>query len=199
MRQSEVFESKFLKHEDLLIAGTDDYRSAVVTLTGDVEWSTPFQDGGRQRMVKFKEIDKPLGLNKTNWNSIAKIAKESDDEKWGGVKVELWVDENIPYEGKLVSGIRIRKPAFSATLAPEAKTLPPIEAAPQIPAIETTSSGIVSKKGAWLSWQQQAQPEKPDAGEFKGTIATIATRRAKTEAQFGPAEWNELANSYIPF
>lgn len=199
MRQAEVFESKYLKADFLRIPGSDEFSTRIVTLTGEIEWSQPFADGRRQRLVSFKELDKKLGLNNINWKSIAKIAKQEDDEHWAGVKIELWVDENVQYGGDIVDGIRIRKPPFAATLPAEAKTLPPIETVPLPRPAESGPAPISTKKMAFQSWVNQAQPNKPDAAEFKNAVSVIITRSKKPEDQFGAAEWTEVANSYIPF
>jgi len=60
--------------------------------------------------LHFEEFDKPLVLNSTNGQIIAKITGFEDDIeiKWIGTKVVLYADPNVSFGGKLVGGIRVR-------------------------------------------------------------------------------------------
>lgn len=68
----------------------------------------------------FHELDKPLVLNSTNGQIIAKITGcENDIEKhWPGNRIVLFDDPNVSFGGKLVGGIRVRAPKAGAVLPP---------------------------------------------------------------------------------
>ena len=56
----------------------------------------------------FRELEKPLVLNKTNGLRIADIAGSEDFDKWPGTQIVLFNDPNVEFGGKLTGGIRIR-------------------------------------------------------------------------------------------
>lgn len=58
----------------------------------------------------FKECEKPMVLNSTNGQIIAKIANSEETDTWPGTKVVLYDDPNVSFGGKLVGGIRVRAP-----------------------------------------------------------------------------------------
>jgi hypothetical protein len=60
----------------------------------------------------FEEFEKPMVLNSTNAQLIAKItgAEDNIEEIWPGHKVVLYNDPNITFAGKLTGGIRVRAP-----------------------------------------------------------------------------------------
>jgi hypothetical protein len=62
-------------------------------------------------VLNFKEPDvKPLVLNKTNGESIARITGSDDSDDWTGAVIVLYYDPNVSFGGKLVGGIRVRAP-----------------------------------------------------------------------------------------
>lgn len=92
----------------------------VLTIKGKAT-SHEWDDGKKQRVISFEETEMRLGLNATNWDSIAAITGQEDDDNWGGTTIELFV---IP-EPKSKSGhaIRVRKPRASAPAKAPTKTL----------------------------------------------------------------------------
>ena len=62
----------------------------------------------------FKELEKPLVLNSTNGQLIAKITGSEDLDDWEGKKVVLYNDPNISFGGKICGGIRVRAPKAGA-------------------------------------------------------------------------------------
>jgi hypothetical protein len=102
--KSEVFKSKYLKHEDLnggQVTLTID--SAAVELVG--------LDKEEKMVVYFKGGKfKPLILNSTNWDRIVDITGQADSDKWAGKKITIHV-EKTQYRGKQVDGLRVVVPA----------------------------------------------------------------------------------------
>lgn len=64
----------------------------------------------------FAELDKPLVLNSTNLQLMARIAGSDHIEDWMGRYFVLYVDPNVSYAGRLVGGIRVRAPKPGAAL-----------------------------------------------------------------------------------
>jgi hypothetical protein len=62
--------------------------------------------------------EKPMTLNKTNGNRIAKITGEGDFDKWIGKQVEIYHDPMVEFKGEIVGGIRVRP--VSGQAQPEA-------------------------------------------------------------------------------
>jgi hypothetical protein len=118
---SDLTQSKFLKRADV-------GAGALVTISriGHENVAKEGADPEMKAVVYFAEIDKPLVLNSTNGQSIAKIAgsEEDIDHSWVGTKVVLYDDPNVSYAGKLVGGIRVRAPKKAAAAPASAKTLP---------------------------------------------------------------------------
>jgi hypothetical protein len=106
---NDLAESKYLKKEDVV-------PEVNVTIAGYEEVDVSKEsDAARMKWVlTFKELDKPLVLNKTNGNRLAKITGSGDFDDWVGKKVRLYNDEMVEYAGKITGGIRI-KPVAGTT------------------------------------------------------------------------------------
>lgn len=103
MKVSELKSSRFLKKEDVGDGTT-------VTIS-HVSQENVAQEGAPQELkwcLHFEETDKPLVLNSTNGQIIAKITGSDDSDGWGGKKIELYNDPSVGFGGKLIGGIRVR-------------------------------------------------------------------------------------------
>ncbi len=104
--------------------------------------------------VHLREYEKPLTLNSTNAQLIAAIAAQAgvtdpnETDNWPGLKIVLYDDPTISFQGKLVGGIRVRAPrktqpvtrpvtAVAPSPAPRQTTPPPPPPEPPIPEAET--------------------------------------------------------------
>lgn len=67
--------------------------------------------------IHFKEVEKPMVLNSTNAQIIAKITGSDETEDWAGHKIVLYHDPGVSFGGKLVGGIRCRAPRGPANAA----------------------------------------------------------------------------------
>ena len=120
---SEMRESKFLKKEDVgrgvlaTIASCQQHNVAMEGAAPDLKWT-----------LSFQELDKPLVLNSTNIQLCAQICGSDDTDHWTGKRVVLYTDPNVSYAGKLVGGIRVRKPKPTAPPPPP----PPVATGPEL-------------------------------------------------------------------
>jgi hypothetical protein len=103
MKSGEVYPSKYLKAEEL-----DD--ELTVTITKVVMEELESKDRGKhdKPVAYFKEVEKGLVINKTNWSIIARIhGDESDD--WIGKQITLFVMD-VEAFGEMVNAIRVKPP-----------------------------------------------------------------------------------------
>ena len=192
-RLSDVY-SAFIK-ADALRLPSGQYGTLTLTIKGKPETST-FDDGQKQRVLSFHEDERQLGLNVTNWNSVAEITGKDDDDYWDGARIELYVDPNVQFGPKRVAAIRIRRPAGVAPAAPSLPpTAPPPPAAPAS-APPPPAAVRKDKNYAWAAWCASAAPNQPVIAKWNAAIVHIG----KPESSFTEADWEQVATfSEIPF
>jgi hypothetical protein len=109
MHIDELKTSRFLKKEDCeepLTVTIDHVEKKDVAEMGEapeLKWCLLFRDG-----------IKPMVLNSTNGQLIARALGSKNSEDWVGKQIELFCDPNVIFGGALVGGIRVRpatKPA----------------------------------------------------------------------------------------
>lgn len=89
----------YLKKEDL---------DGAITVTINDVWSETMRGQKQPKLVVgFREFEKGLILNKTNIRILASTFRTTNTANWRG-EVELYVEENVEYSGRVVGGIRIR-------------------------------------------------------------------------------------------
>lgn len=134
----EMLESKFLKKEDV-------GPGVLLAVEGCVQKNVA-QQGADPEMkwcLTFADCDKPLVLNSTNIQ-LCKIIFESDDtDHWIGKKIVLYTDPNVSYGGKIVGGIRVRKPKGAAASPVTA----PVAVAAKDAEIEALKRQLAEAKG----------------------------------------------------
>lgn len=109
MKASDLIPSKYLKQSDV-------EPPKLVTIAG-VE-KVKFDDKGTAKekwTMSFRELDKPLMLNKTNVNRTVRATATDNVDDWTGKKIVLYFDPNVEFGGDIVGGIRIRAPKGQAT------------------------------------------------------------------------------------
>lgn len=105
MHIDQLKKSRFLKREDCdppITATIDRVEKQNVAPMGEKpeeKWCLFFNDG-----------IKPLVLNSTNGQLIAKVLGSKDSDDWIGEEIELFYDPNVSFAGNPVGGIRVRKP-----------------------------------------------------------------------------------------
>lgn len=99
---NEMVPSKFLKKEDF---------PEPVTLTiKDVSKENVGLDNKPEYkwVMRFREVAKPLVLNKTNIKRAAKACGSDDSDDWIGKKIVVYNDEEVEFGGEQTGGIRLR-------------------------------------------------------------------------------------------
>ncbi|MDA9982490.1 hypothetical protein N9H39_07085 [Gammaproteobacteria bacterium] len=70
-------------------------------------------------ILRFKEADvKPLVLNVKNAKTIARMFNDETGKSWPGKRIQAFHDPDVDFAGKVIGGIRVRKPATASTPAP---------------------------------------------------------------------------------
>jgi hypothetical protein len=101
MNLNELLPSRFLRQADCPITGEiSRVEKANVSSPGEVPVMKP--------ALFLADVEKPLILNTTNLQALAKGTGSEETEDWIGWTVELVVDPFISYGGKIVGGIRVR-------------------------------------------------------------------------------------------
>lgn len=113
MHISHLKNSKFLAKADVepailrTIAGVNAYNVAMENAPEELKHCLEFEEEGT----------KPMVLNTTNAQLIAQITGSDETDEWVGMKIVLYNDPSIQFQGRLVGGIRVRAPKKPATAA----------------------------------------------------------------------------------
>lgn len=97
MNIDDAFPSSYLKAADL------QGRSITVTIA-DCKFETLGDE--TKAVIYFQGKDKAMVCNKTNATTL-KDAYGSDTDLWRGKKIELY-SERVPFQGRIVDGLRVR-------------------------------------------------------------------------------------------
>ncbi len=115
MTRDEVFPSKYLKAADL------NGKPYIVIIESAPYETLKGLDGkeAQKIVLHFKNAEKTLPLNLTNFDAVCDATGCLDTEDWPGQKIELY-PSRTPMGGKTVDCIRIRRPSSrpTATAAP---------------------------------------------------------------------------------
>ncbi len=107
MDANELFpESQYLKSEDVDAVG-----EMLLTIKSVSRKEYESDDGKKEVKgeLSFTETQKKLATNVTNSRTLATMFGSKDiDKTWVGKTITLYVDHNVTYGNKIVSGIRIR-------------------------------------------------------------------------------------------
>jgi hypothetical protein len=115
MRSKDAFPSKYLKSADVK-------ERPCVAVISHVARETvgQGQDAKEKLVLHFEDDNKPMVLNRTNWDALEEAFGDSDD--WPGHKVKIRC-ARTHYQGKATDGIRLEaivgKPASKEELADE--------------------------------------------------------------------------------
>jgi hypothetical protein len=112
---SQMVESKYLKQADV----EDD---TVVTVTKVGQANNGKDDGpvDIKWLIRFKEFDKPMVLNRTNISLLGTFLGDDTDD-WIGKQVIVYNDESIQFQGKITGGLRFKR--FKGKAKPAAPTM----------------------------------------------------------------------------
>ncbi len=111
----EMLESKFLKKED--VGG-----GVLYTITSVIQKNVAKEgaDPEHKWCLTFVESDKPLVLNSTNIQLCQAIFGSDDTDDWLNKAIVLYTDPSVSFQGKVIGGIRVRKPKIKAAAQPPA-------------------------------------------------------------------------------
>lgn len=100
---NDLKQSKFLAKEDV-------EPDKLVTITGFDELDVSLDDKPTQMkwVLHFKEMEKPMVLNKTNGMLIAQITGSEEFDDWIDKKIVLWNDKSVMFAGEFTGGVRVR-------------------------------------------------------------------------------------------
>jgi len=104
MRRGQAFPSNFISKED--VQGGD-----LILTVKNVAIEKIKSEGGEDEkpVMHFRDHDKSLVLNGTNWDTTAAVYGE-DSDGWVGKRVVLFLDPTVRFGKQLVGGVRIRIP-----------------------------------------------------------------------------------------
>jgi len=105
MHISGLKQSNFLTKEDC--------GHGILVTIERLEQENVAKEGAPQELkycLYFKEHEKPMVMNSTKGQMIAKITGSEETDTWPGHKIVLYHDPNISFGGKLVGGIACRAP-----------------------------------------------------------------------------------------
>lgn len=83
--------------------------------------SAEFDDGTQQRVLCFEETEQKFGMNVTNWETVADITGEDDDDNWAGHRITLYPTKT-KFQGRTVPCVRVREPDEPAPAPAKPKT-----------------------------------------------------------------------------
>ena len=93
----------------------EDLAGPITVTVEDVRAELIPESPRKKLVVSFREIPKPLILNKTNTRRFAELFRTTDTAKWRG-EITLYVEPSVEYAGRLVGGIRIQ-PVIESVVA----------------------------------------------------------------------------------
>ncbi len=106
MNMNDMFPSKWLAKEDVLARPGEVWN---VTISLAERQMVKGQFGQEEKTILHMSGAKPMILNKSNGKTLVRAFGNS--ENWPGKLIELYVDPDVEYGGKVTGGIRIRIPS----------------------------------------------------------------------------------------
>jgi hypothetical protein len=114
-----AFDSPYLSSADI----TEPTTLTIARVTLEADRTKKTKDKFNTAWFSEKEIRpgeplKPMILNATNSKTLKSITGTPFIDDWTGVKVTVFVDQNVRFGKEIMEGLRIRKPQTRATLTP---------------------------------------------------------------------------------
>ncbi len=174
MRKSDIYSGGWLKAPDMLAKGQQNGMNLTIKGINTAQ----NDDGKDQRAISFQETDQQLGLNVTNWDSIAEITGKDDDDHWIGAVINVYPHKlDRPFNGK-THGLRVRKPS----------------------AINGNPATADVRKAAYDVLVASMPPDttREELGR-KWVDAVKAMFPGKSQATMTVAEWTQLKDSFMEY
>ncbi len=109
----QMIESKYLKQSDV-----DGEVEVTILKVGQLNVAREDAEPEMKWAAKFQEFKKPMVLNSTNLQLLAKACESEESEDWIGKKVVIYADPNVSFGGKLVGGLRVKLPIKAKSARP---------------------------------------------------------------------------------
>lgn len=100
---SQMVDSKYLKQHD-----AEDDTIVTVAKVGQANIAKDGEPQDIKWMIRFKEFDKPMVLNRTNISLLGNFLGDDTDD-WIGKQVIMYNDESIQFQGKVTGGLRFKR------------------------------------------------------------------------------------------
>jgi hypothetical protein len=104
MKLNDAFPSNYLKAEDF--AEGEEKELTITKLTIE-EMTARDQSKEQKPVLHFKEVDKAIVVNATNWKRIVQVTGAEDSDFWAGKKVTLYT-EIVDAFGEMKPAIRVK-------------------------------------------------------------------------------------------
>lgn len=118
----EMIESKYLKQSDF-----PDPLIVTVAKVGKINIAKEGDQPENKWAVRFQEFPKPMLLNSTNIQLLAKACNSDDTDGWIGKEVIVYTDESVSFGGQVVGGLRIRRQEQAPTRKPAVQKPSPMD------------------------------------------------------------------------
>jgi hypothetical protein len=139
VKASEAFPSRFLSSADIKLLGRDIIDVIEYVKTEELEG----QDRKQRKRVAYLRNNKPFVLNRTNWDLLADLLGNDDDDHWTGAKVQIGV-EKVRFGRDTVDGLRVKNARYEAnnkSRVQSASPAPPVADEPS-PATSAAEFGL---------------------------------------------------------
>jgi len=101
MLENQIFPSEYFR--------ADDFINGDRTLTIKKYEMRKLNGESQNKLVLFfDKEEKKLVVNKTNYRTIKNVTGESNTDNWGGKKIILGREEDVPYMGDIGPALRVR-------------------------------------------------------------------------------------------
>jgi len=112
---NQMIESKYLKQSDV-----DGEVEVTIAKIGQINVAREDEQPEMKWAMRFVELPKPMVLNSTNLQLLAKACGSEESDDWIGKKVTIYADPNVSFGGKLVGGLRVKLPIKRSAAKPAA-------------------------------------------------------------------------------
>ena len=100
---SQMVDSKYLKQADI-----EDDTIVTIAKVGQANIAKEDSPVDMKWLIRFKEFDKPMVLNRTNIALLGNFCGDDTDD-WLGKQVIVYNDESIQFQGKVTGGLRFKR------------------------------------------------------------------------------------------
>jgi hypothetical protein len=206
MKRGEIYTSGWLKAKDMLDAGRVNGLDLTI-----VKAEAGELDGDKQCVLSFREDERQLGLNATNFDAIVDMTGHPDSDDWIGTTINAYPAKlDRPYNGH-THGVRVRGPqgvgpakstAAASMMAPDVGR--PVNASLNRSigtAVGAASAPVVSPARAALDAFIKAQPPGTTEEEAKVLLKADLRRRfpGVQPAALTPAQWNLVEAAFAGY